>query len=76
MGERGKLEMEIARTIGNAPYAFINFEPLRFADSYRDQEFESSVIIKKHGKWLYIFDGIYYIRDQEGDYSKAQEKEE
>ncbi|GHV23917.1 hypothetical protein FACS1894174_10120 [Bacteroidia bacterium] len=63
--KRGNLETEISETTGNAPYAFINFEPLRFADGYRDKEFESNVIMKKRGKWLYIFDGLYYIRDQE-----------
>jgi erythromycin esterase len=62
--KRGNLEREIANITENAPFAFIDFEPLRFVDGYRDQEFESSVIMKKQGKWLYIFDGIYYIRDQ------------
>jgi len=67
---RGRLEMEIANATENAPFAFINFEPLRFADGYRDKEFESNVIGKKSGKWLNIFDGLYYIRDQE--YPKNQ----
>ena len=67
---RGRLEMEIANATENAPFAFINFEPLRFADGYRDKEFESNVIGKKSGKWLYIFDGLYYVRDQE--YPKNQ----
>ena len=62
--ESGGLEIEIANVTGDAPNAFINFEPLRFADGYRDKEFESNVIMKKQGKWLYIFDGLYYIRDQ------------
>jgi erythromycin esterase len=63
--EIGELEKEIINTTGNAPYAFIDYESLRFADGYRDKEFESSVIIKKQGKWQYIFDGLYYIRDFE-----------
>ena len=62
--ESGKLEKEIAIATENAAYAFINFEPLRFADGYRDREFESRLMIKKQGKWLHIFDGYYYIRDQ------------
>ena len=62
--EIGNLEKEIANTIKNAPYAFINFESLRFAENYRDKEFESSIMLKKQGKWLHIFDGLYYIRDQ------------
>ncbi|MDR0743605.1 MAG: hypothetical protein LBF05_04520 [Tannerella sp.] len=72
---RGTLEREIANITENAPFAFIDFEPLRFAYGYCDQEFESNVIIKKREKWLHIFDGIYYIRDQEKDYSKVQERE-
>ena len=63
--DRGMLEKEIDNTIGTAPFAFIDFERLRFADGYRDKEFESNIILKKQGKWLYIFDGLYYIRDQD-----------
>lgn len=59
----GMLENEIVNATENAPYAFINFESLRFADGYRDQEFECSVIRKKQGKWLYIFDGLYFMRE-------------
>ena len=62
--ESGTLETEIAKKTENAPFAFINYESLRFADGYRDKEFDSSVIVKKRGKWMYIFDGLYYIRDQ------------
>ena len=65
--DRGKLEEEISNATEKSPYAFIDFEPLRFADGYRDQAFESSVIRKKQGKWLYIFDGLYYIRDQKNE---------
>ncbi|GHT59490.1 hypothetical protein AGMMS50239_06260 [Bacteroidia bacterium] len=70
--ENSELEMEIANTTNNVPYAFIDFEPLRFADGYRDKEFESRIIGKKRGKWLYIFDGLYYIRYQEVDHSLSQ----
>lgn len=63
--EKGVLESEISRTTNNAPFAFIDFESLRFVDGYRDKEFDCSIIKKKQGKWSYIFDGIYYIRDQE-----------
>ena len=67
--EAGMLEKEIAHAIDDAPFGFIDFEPLRFADGYRDKEFGSSVIGKKSGKWLYIFDGLYYIRDQKREES-------
>jgi len=62
--ENGALEKAIVDITNNAPYAFVDFESLRFADGYRDKAFESNVIGKKQGKWLYIFDGIYYIRDE------------
>jgi hypothetical protein len=61
----GLLEETIAKQTNDAPYAFIDFEPLRFADGFRDKEFDAAMIGKKKGKWLYIFDGIYYIREQE-----------
>ena len=68
--DRGMLEKEIDNTIGTAQFAFIDFEPLRFAAGYRDKKFESNVILKKQGKWLYIFDGLYYIQNQDKDHSK------
>lgn len=60
----GLLERSIAKVANNASFAFIDFESLRFEDGYRDKEFESSVIKKKQGKWLYMYDGIYYIKDE------------
>jgi hypothetical protein len=63
--ETGELEKQIALATGNASFAFVDFEPLRFAEGFRDQEFDAAMIIKKRGKWLHIFDGIYYIRDEE-----------
>lgn len=62
--EKGILESEISKTT-NAPFVFIDFESFRFVDGYKDKEFDCSVIRKKKGRWLYIFDGIYYIRNQE-----------
>jgi uncharacterized iron-regulated protein len=70
----GRLELEIANTTGNTPFAFINFEPLRFAEGYRDQKFECNFIMKKTGKWLYMFDGVYYIRDQRSTYPESQKE--
>ena len=63
--ETGALESAIAKQTGDAPFAFIDFESLRFADGYRDKEFEAAMIKKKRGKWLYMFDGIYYIKNQQ-----------
>jgi hypothetical protein len=60
----GLLEEAIAKQTNDAPYAFVDFVPLRFADGFRDKNFDAAMIKKKNGKWLYIFDGIYYIRDQ------------
>ncbi len=62
--ETGELEKQIALATGNSPYAYIDFEPLRFAEGFRDQEFNAAMVLKKRGKWLHIFDGIYYIRDE------------
>lgn len=61
---RGVLESEIDIVTNNTPFAFVDFKPLRYADGYRDKELDSEVIMKKKGKWLYIFDGLYYIKDQ------------
>lgn len=61
--EPGKLEVEISKATNNSPYAYIDFEPLRFAKGYYNQNFECSAILKKNGNWLYIFDGIYYMEE-------------
>jgi hypothetical protein len=61
---KGFLESAIAKQTHDAPYAFIDFERLRFVDGFRDKEFDAAMIGKKKGKWLYMFDGIYYIRDE------------
>ena len=59
----GKLENTISDAANNSPYAFIDFEDLRFQDGYRNVSFEASLIRKKTGKWLNIFDGLFYIKD-------------
>lgn len=62
--QAGEFERQIARFTDNAPYAFIDFEALRWLDGYRTAEFEFPMINElKKGQWLNIFDGIYYIRD-------------
>lgn len=63
--EKGILEQNIALSTNNAPFAYIDFEPLRFAKGFLDKEFNCNVIMKKNGKWLYIYDGLYYVRDQQ-----------
>ncbi|MCD8044441.1 MAG: hypothetical protein LUH10_15455 [Tannerellaceae bacterium] len=78
MSNSGKFEACIAESIDDQPFGFVDFEPLRFQAGFRNQTFESSNMMKKEGKWLYIFDGMYYIRDQEEmqyvlDYIKSQE---
>ena len=60
----GAFELAIAKKTGDSPYAFVDFESLRFVDGFRDKEFEAAMIKKKKGRWLYMFDGVYYIRDQ------------
>lgn len=63
--EKGILEQEIDKITHSAPFAFVDFESLRFVSGFRDKEFDCAVIRKKKGKWLYIFDGLYYIKNQE-----------
>jgi hypothetical protein len=64
--EKGVLEQEIAKFTDNAPFAFINFEPLRFIKGF-NKEFDCNAMIKMQGNWLFVFDGMYYIRDQKKD---------
>jgi len=61
----GKLELEIAKYIKNAPFAFVDFETLRFAEGYWNKTFNASIRINRDGKFLYCYDGLYYLRDQE-----------
>jgi len=63
--EDGKLELEIINATQDAPFAFIAFTPLRYSEGYYDKPFNTSFMKKKDGKWLYTFDGVYYLRDQE-----------
>nr|WP_320038148.1 hypothetical protein [uncultured Bacteroides sp.] len=64
----GKLESEIAQFTNNAPFAFIDFASLRFAEGYWDKTFNVSIKLNRDGKYLYSYDGLYYIRDQELNY--------
>jgi hypothetical protein len=61
----GKLELEIAKYTKNAPFAFVDFETLRFAEGYWNKTFNASIRINRDGKFLYCYDGLYYLRDQE-----------
>lgn len=58
------LELAISEESDNAPFVFIDFEPLRFHDSFFNKSFEAACIGKKTGKWLHVFDGVFYIKDQ------------
>ncbi len=51
----GKLENTISDAANNSPYAFIDFEDLRFQDGYRNVSFEASLIRKKNGKMVEYF---------------------
>lgn len=66
--ENGKLESEIAQFTKNAPFAFIDFILLRFADGYWDKTFNASIKTNRDGKYLYSYDGLYYLKDQELNY--------
>lgn len=56
---KGKFEVELMRTTPKGEAAFVDFEPLRYAEGYRDQSFECEAIMRKDGRWLHIFDGVY-----------------
>lgn len=58
------LELAISQESDSAPFAFIDFEPLRFQDKFFNKSFEAACIGKKTGKWLHVFDGVFYIKDQ------------
>lgn len=60
----GKLESEIINATNNAPFAFIDFKTLRFTEGYWDKTFNASIRINRDGKFLYSYDGLYYLRDQ------------
>jgi hypothetical protein len=62
--KQGLLEASIAKKTENAPYAFVDFVPLRYADGFREKEFDAALIGKKRAKWLNMFDGVFVIRDQ------------
>ena len=58
----GVLEQELYQK--NMQYGFIDFKSLRFKEDFFDKSFNSNIIRKKDGKWMYIWDGVYFIRDQ------------
>lgn len=60
----GRLELAIMDVTKNAPFAYIDFKKLRFTEGYYNKEFKTFFANKKNGKWLFAFDGVYYIRDQ------------
>jgi len=64
----GKLESAIIKATKNAPFAFIDFGSLRFAEGYWNKTFNASIRVNRDGKFLYSYDGLYYLRDQELNY--------
>jgi len=60
----GILESEIIKVTNDAPYAFIDFVPLRFENGYWNKSFNTNFMKRKDGKYLFSFDGVYYLRDQ------------
>jgi len=68
----GGLEKEISEVIGENEFAFINFRPLRFEPGYRDCRLETEFMRKKYGRWLNIYDGVYYIEHRRTNYVKPE----
>jgi len=60
----GKLESEIIKATKNAPFSFIDFESMRFAEGFWNKTFNASIRINRDGKFLYSYDGLYFLRDQ------------
>lgn len=62
----GSLEKEIENN--QIDYGFIDFSALRKSDSaLKNEEFEAIILghDNKPGKWLNVFDGIFYIKENE-----------
>jgi erythromycin esterase len=76
LGGAGMLEKEIAAMNSDPPFAFIDFRKIRFDLKYRDREFDSSVDLmagRAPGRWLNVYDGIYYIKEENFDYERWTE---
>ncbi|MDR1098765.1 MAG: erythromycin esterase family protein [Tannerella sp.] len=76
LGGAGMLEKEIAAMNSDPPFAFIDFRETRFDLKYRDREFDSSVNLmagRAPGRWLNVYDGIYYIKEEKFDYERWAE---
>jgi len=69
----GIFEKEIAAMKENPPFAFIDFQNLRYQKNYKYREFDSSVFGRRKGIWMHVFDGVYYIREQKYNFD-AMEK--
>jgi hypothetical protein len=70
------LEKEIAAMHSDPPFAWIDFRKMRFDLKYRDREFDSSVNLmagRAPGRWLNVYDGIYYIKEENFDYERWTE---
>lgn len=59
-----EFEENISHTSNNSSYAFIDFQKLRFEDKYDEAVFEAAMLGKKRGHWLNVFDGVYFIKQQ------------
>lgn len=58
------LEQELFNKSEGSPYCFVDFKPLRFHPGFCDRKFMTTVIKKKNGNWMSIFDGVYYKFDK------------
>lgn len=58
----GRLEQSIAES--NPAFGFIDFISIRERSEFSHQPFECGAINKKTGNWMYIWDGLYYIKEE------------
>jgi erythromycin esterase len=74
LGGAGMLEKGIAAMNSDPPFAWIDFRKIRFDLKYRDREFDSCVDLNQApGRWLNVYDGIYYIKEENFDYERWAE---
>lgn len=64
----GALEQELGKK--GMKFGFTDFTFLRYQEDFFNKWFNCSAIGRKNGNWMYIWDGLYYIR-----YQKLSEKD-
>lgn len=61
----GELEKELCER--GVDWGFVDFERLRFKDEFLNKMFNCNAIQRKDGRWMNVWDGLYFIREQKED---------